>query len=68
MNAMDMSGLSRNGPIYQENPRNGHNMMVSLFVSHFKYVEICFIFLGAIMQFVKNIATLYLLVSVVRGD
>ncbi|CAH2085272.1 unnamed protein product [Euphydryas editha] len=30
VNAMDMSGLSRNGPIYQENPRNGHNMMVGM--------------------------------------
>ncbi|XP_026731769.1 ankyrin repeat domain-containing protein 17 isoform X4 [Trichoplusia ni] len=27
VNAMDMSGLSRNGPIYQDNSRNGHNMM-----------------------------------------
>ncbi|CAK1579620.1 unnamed protein product [Parnassius mnemosyne] len=28
VNAMDLSGLSRNGPIYQQdNSRNGHNMM-----------------------------------------
>lgn len=27
---MDMSGLSRNGPIYQDNSRNGHNMMVTI--------------------------------------
>ncbi|CAG9579611.1 unnamed protein product [Danaus chrysippus] len=30
VNAMDMSGLSRNGPIYQDNSRNGHNMMVGM--------------------------------------
>ncbi|CAK1541290.1 unnamed protein product [Leptosia nina] len=30
MNAMDMSGLTRNGPIYQDNSRNGHNIMVSM--------------------------------------
>ncbi|CAG4964479.1 unnamed protein product [Colias eurytheme] len=30
MNTMDMSGLSRNGPIYQDNSRNGHNIMVSM--------------------------------------
>ncbi|XP_022124824.2 ankyrin repeat domain-containing protein 17 isoform X1 [Pieris rapae] len=30
MNAMDMSGLSRNGPMYQDNSRNGHNIMVSM--------------------------------------
>ncbi|XP_060802351.1 ankyrin repeat and KH domain-containing protein 1 isoform X4 [Amyelois transitella] len=30
VNTMEMSGLSRNGPIYQDNSRNGHNMMVSM--------------------------------------
>uniref|UniRef100_A0A2A4JTK0 K Homology domain-containing protein n=1 Tax=Heliothis virescens TaxID=7102 RepID=A0A2A4JTK0_HELVI len=33
VNAMDMSGLSRNGPIYQDNSRNGHNMMQQVSIS-----------------------------------
>ncbi|XP_050562962.1 ankyrin repeat domain-containing protein 17 isoform X4 [Spodoptera frugiperda] len=33
VNTMDMSGLSRNGPIYQDNSRNGHNMMQQVSMS-----------------------------------
>lgn len=33
VNAMDLSGLSRNGPIYQDNSRNGHNIMQQVSIS-----------------------------------